>query len=133
MSRDERLRILIAENHPDLSEVMSRIIDSEPDMHCVGQVTSADEVVSAARDSDAQVVILDLMLQGGSGMALIEKLKAALPDLRIIIFSGHTGPELERGARERGAAAFLHKGCDLGVLLNEIRRDAATHTHQRVS
>ena len=53
---DKRLRVLIAENHPDLSEVMGRIIDAEPDMRCVGRIASAHEVISTARDSSADAL-----------------------------------------------------------------------------
>jgi len=43
------VRVLIAENQRDLSDVMSELIDTEPDMQCVGQVSDASQVVAAAR------------------------------------------------------------------------------------
>ena len=122
MSREHALRVLIAENHPDLSEVMAQIINSEPDMHCVGQVSSASEVIPAVRTSDADVLILDLMLQGGSGLSLIGDLKSQAPELRIVVFSGLANDELARETKQRGAAAFVTKGADLNVLLSELRR-----------
>jgi len=48
-------------------------------MHCVGQVTDASEVLPKARESSADAVILDLTLQGGSGLPLIEQLTTAMP------------------------------------------------------
>ena len=59
---------------------MSQLIDTEPDMHCVGQVTDAAEVLPKARESSADAVILDLTLQGGSGFPLIEQLTTAMPE-----------------------------------------------------
>ena len=88
MQEQKSIRVLIAENHRDLSEVMSQLIDTEPDMLCVGQVTDAAEVLLRARESSADVLILDLTLQGGSGLPLIEQLTTAMPDLRVIVFSG---------------------------------------------
>jgi DNA-binding NarL/FixJ family response regulator len=116
------LRVLIAENHRDLSDVMSQIIDTEPDMQCVGQVSDATEVLAAARDAFADVLILDLMLQGGSGLPLVEQLTRAMPDLRVIIFSGlANSEEVAREVKRRGAAAFVTKGCDFQVLLDALR------------
>lgn len=116
------LRVLIAENHRDLSEVMSQLIDTEPDMHCVGQVSDADSVVPMARQSSADVVILDLTLHGGSGLPLIERLASEMPGLRVIVFSGLAdSEEVSREARRRGAAAYVTKGCDLQVLLEALR------------
>jgi len=116
------LRVLIAENQRDLSDVMSELIDTEPDMQCVGTVSDASQVVAAARNSSANVLILDLMLQGGSGLPLVEQLTSALPGLRVIIFSGLAGSdEIAREAKRRGAAAILTKGCDFQLLLQTLR------------
>jgi DNA-binding NarL/FixJ family response regulator len=120
------LRVLIAENHPDLSDVMSQLIDTEPDMQCVGQVSDATKVLSAAREASADVLILDLMLQGGSGLPLVEELTSALPALRVIIFSGlANSEEVAREVKRRGAAAFVTKGCDFQVLLDALRPNPA--------
>ena len=120
------LRVLIAENHRDLSDVMSQLIDTEPDMQCVGQVSDATEVIAAARDASADVLILDLMLQGGSGLPLVEELTNAMPELRVIIFSGlANSEEVAREVKRRGAAAFVTKGCDFQVLLDALRPSQA--------
>jgi DNA-binding NarL/FixJ family response regulator len=119
------LRVLIAENHRDLSDVMSQLIDTEPDMHCVGQVSDAAEVLSKARESAADVLILDLTLQGGSGLPLIEQLTTAMPELRVIVFSGlANSDEVSREAKRRGAAAYVCKGTDIQVLFNALRSPA---------
>jgi DNA-binding NarL/FixJ family response regulator len=116
---------MIAENHPDLSEVMSQLIDAEPDMECVARVSEAARVLPAARENSADVLILDLMLQGGSGLPLIEQLTTALPHLRVVVFSGlANSEEVEREAKRRGAAAFVTKGCDFHVLLEAVRPDS---------
>jgi DNA-binding NarL/FixJ family response regulator len=119
------LRVLIAENHRDLSEVMSQLIDTEPDMHCVGQVSDASAVLPMARDSSADVLILDLALQGGSGLPLIEELTSAMPDLRVIVFSGvANSDEVSREVKRRGAAAYVTKGSDLQILFDALRTPA---------
>ena len=125
LTREKSIRVLIAENHRDLSDVIATIIDSEPDMHCVGQVSCANEVLSTARDKGAEVVILDLMLKGGSGMNLIGDLISELPGLRVVVFSGLANDDLARETLHRGAAAFVTKGSDLNVLLNELRGGAS--------
>jgi DNA-binding NarL/FixJ family response regulator len=120
------LRVMIAENHRDLSEVMGQLIDAEPDMRCVAQVSEAAKVLPAARDTSADVLILDLMLQGGSGLPLIEQLTTALPQLRVIVFSGlANSEEVQQEAKRRGAAAFVTKGCDFRVLLEAVRPESA--------
>ena len=122
MQEPKSLRVLIAENHPDLSDVMSQLIDTEPDMHCVGQVSDAAEVLPKARESSADVLILDLTLQGGSGLPLIEELTTAMPELRVIVFSGvANSDEVSREAKRRGAAEYVSKGCDIQILFKALR------------
>ncbi len=122
VEQPQPLRVLIAENHRDLSDVMSQLIDSEPDMRCVGQVAEAADVLAAARRTGADALILDLTLQGGSGLPLIAELAQALPALRIIVFSGLAFSEDVAGeAKRRGACAFVSKGADFDVLLKAVR------------
>ena len=105
---------------------MSQLIDTEPDMRCVGQVSEATAVLPAVRDASADVLILDLMLHGGSGLPLIEQVTSAMPDLRVIVFSGlANSEEVEREAKRRGAAAFVTKGCDFQVLIGALRPNVA--------
>jgi DNA-binding NarL/FixJ family response regulator len=125
MTPSAPIRVLIAENHADLSETLAQIIDSEPDMRCVGQVASAAAVLPAVRGSGANVLVLDLGLQGGSGVELIEGLAASEPALRIVVFSGFCNDLLTREILHRGAAAFVAKGSDPSVLLEELRRTLA--------
>jgi DNA-binding NarL/FixJ family response regulator len=125
MMEQKSIRVLIAENHRDLSDVMSQLIDTEPDMHCVGQVTDASEVLLKARESSADAVILDLTLGGGSGFPLIEQLTTAMPELRVIVFSGLAdSDEVSREAKRRGAAAYVCKGSDIQVLFDALRTPA---------
>ncbi len=128
MEAPKSLRVLIAENHRDLSEVMSQLIDTEPDMRCIGQVSDAAAVLPTARDLAADVLILDLTLQGGSGLPLIEELTHAMPGLRVIVFSGlANSDEISREAKRRGAAAYVTKGCDLQVLFDALRTPATAN------
>lgn len=125
MQEHKSIRVLIAENHRDLSEVMSQLIDTEPDMHCVGQVSDASEVLPRARESAADALILDLTLQGGSGLPLIEELATAMPELRVIVFSGLAdSDEVSREVKRRGAAAYVSKGCDIQLLFDALRTPA---------
>jgi len=120
------LRVLIAENHLDLSEAVARIVDAEPDMHCVGQVANVAEVLQVAQVSAAEALILDLSLAGGSSMQLIEELNSTVPGLHIVIFSGlANAEEAARETKRRGAAEFVSKGCDFTVLLDALRRRAS--------
>jgi DNA-binding NarL/FixJ family response regulator len=88
-------------------------------------VTDASEVLPKAQESSADAVILDLTLQGGSGFPLIEQLTTAMPELRVIVFSGlANSEEVSREVKRRGAAAYVCKGSDIQVLFDALRTPA---------
>lgn len=119
---DGRIRVLLAEDNDDLRTVLAALIDGEPDMRCVGAVATPDAVPPLARDVRPHVVILDLLLQGGSSLHLIRVLQSALPGVRVVMYSGYGSDVTEREARRRGAAAFVVKSADLEPLLAAVRR-----------
>lgn len=117
----EPLRILIAEDHDELRRRLAETIDAQPDMLCVGCVAAAEQVVRAATLAAADVIVLDLMLEGGNALHLIREVKATLPDSRVIVHSGYSGDVLAGEAKRRGACGYVTKSGAVDALLIEIR------------
>jgi DNA-binding NarL/FixJ family response regulator len=116
------LRVLIAEDHDDLRTALREIIDAEDDMKCVATVASPEQLVRTAASLQPDVLVLDLLLDGGSSLHPLRELRREMPELRIIVYSGYLSDAVHREARARGASAFIPKGGGFGELLAEIRR-----------
>ncbi len=117
-----KIRVLVAEDNDDLRRVLSGLIDAEADLECVGRVASPDQVLPVARETTPDVVVLDLLLEGGSSMHVIRELKAVLPRAQVVMYSGYGSDVTERESKRRGAAAFVVKSGDFEPLLAAIRR-----------
>jgi DNA-binding NarL/FixJ family response regulator len=115
------LRVVVADDNADLARVLGDLIDGEPDLECVARVASADGVLAVSRAAAADILLLDVRLQGGTGIDLLEQLKRELPRLRVLVFTGYAQPELEAEALRRGADGFVAKNGDLDALLEGIR------------
>jgi two-component system response regulator DesR len=116
------LRVLIAEDEDDLRNGLREIVDGERDLECIATVASVEQLVRTAAGSVPDVLVLDLLLDGGSTLSTLRELAQAVPGLRIILYSGYLSEAVHREARARGAAAFVPKGGDFTALLAEIRR-----------
>ena len=116
------IRVLIADDSDDLALVLAAVLDAEPGLACAGRVDTAAGVADAAVRTGADVVLLDLRLPGGGGMAAIAPLRAAAPHTGIVVHSGFTEPELVAEAERQGADAFLPKGCDIEELFAVVKR-----------
>lgn len=115
------LRILVAEDNDSLRRRLAAEIDSQADMCCVACVAAPGQVVPAARSAGADVVVLDLMLDGGNALHVIRELRAAIPGAHVIVHSSYSRDVLAGEALRRGASGYVTKCGDLEVLLLEIR------------
>ena len=118
------IRVLVAEDNDDLRRVLAALFDGEPDLECVGRVASPEQVLPLAREVQPDVVVLDLLLEGGTSMHVIRELQSAVPRARVVMYSGYGSDITARESKRRGAAAFVVKSGDFDTLLATIRQVA---------
>ena len=124
-----RPRVLLAEDHPLVQQVIHNIVDGCCDV--VGLVTNSDEVLESACRLLPDVIVLDISLSGQSAMQLLPHLRAALPDTAIVMLTTLTQPVYRVEALARGADAFVVKGRAMTDLLPAIGEALATARLQR--
>jgi two-component system response regulator DesR len=115
------LRILVAEDNDDLRDLLVTIISAEDDMKCVGTASDVDGVIASTAEHKADVLILDLELQGRSSIDVLKAVRTAGHKITIIVFSGHSHPEMIRHTLAAGADAYVPKNGDYELLLDAIR------------
>jgi two-component system response regulator DesR len=120
------LRVLIAEDNADLRDLLVTLVSAEPDLDCIGTANDVDSLLASARDSRADVLVLDLELQGRSSIEALRSLRGTGKDVSVIVFSGHSHPEMIRHTLAAGADAYVPKSGDIGQLLEAIR-DTRAH------
>lgn len=98
------------------------LIDSEMDMKVCGEAGAALDALAEITDLDPDLVIVDLSLEGMSGLELIKRLQSLHPDLLILIISAHDEALFgERGLRA-GAHGYIMKSEVDDVVIKAIRR-----------
>ena len=119
------IRIVIADDHAVVREGLKRIISSAHDMTVVGEAANGFEVIQKVRDSDFEVLVLDLSMPGRSGMELIKLVHCEKPRLRILVLSMHE--ELQYAVRsiKSGANGYLTKESAPTQLMQVVRKVAA--------
>jgi two-component system response regulator DesR len=120
------LRVLIAEDNDDLRELLVTLISAEPDLKCVGTAADVDAVLSSTSEHKADVLVLDLELQGRSSIDLLRTVRSNGSKITIVVFSGHSHPEMIRHTLAAGADAYVPKSGDYELLLDAIRDKRAT-------
>lgn len=93
----------------------------QPDMEVVADVDNGAEAVEAYRLHQPDVVILDLRMQGMSGIETIRALHEEFGDVRVLVFSNYAQGEEINQALQAGASGFVVKDMALDRLLDAIR------------
>jgi len=127
------IRVLIAEDNADLRDLLVTLVSAEPDLKCVGTAEDVDAVIAACTtDPRADVLVLDLELQGRSSIDVLKTVRTAGCRMTIVVFSGHSHPEMIRHTLAAGADAYVPKTGDFELLLDAIR-DKRAHRGAAVS
>lgn len=116
------IRILLADDQALVRGALAALLDLEPDLDVVAQVGRGDEVVAAARSSQAEVCLLDIEMPGLTGLEVAEQLRAELPAVRSLIVTTFGRPGYVRRALDTGAAGFLIKDTPARELADAVRR-----------
>ena len=119
--KSERIRILVADDHPVVREGLKQIISKARDMVVAGEASHGQEVLDKVAAHDWDVVVLDVNMPGKDGFEVLRQLSRQKPKLPVLILSIH--PENQLGIRvfKEGAAGFLNKDSAPQKLADAIR------------
>ena len=119
-TRPHKPRILIVDDHAIVREGFAEVINAHADMEVCGEAGSAPEAIAAAERLKPDMVIVDLSLQGGSGLDLIKSLKVMQPMLPILVLSMHDENLYAERALRAGAMGYVMKRQDSATLMQAI-------------
>lgn len=117
----KRITILIVDDHAMVRKGLRLLLEAVPEFEVVGEAGSMREAIEAVGRLRPQIVTLDLSMPGPSGVASVERLRAAAPETRIIVLTMHDDPAYVRSAIAMGAAGFVHKSAADTELTSAIR------------
>lgn len=116
------IRLLIADDQALVRGALAALLGLEPDIEVVAQVGRGDEVVEAARTSEATVALLDIEMPGIDGIAAAAKLRAEVPGCRALIVTTFGRPGYLARAMQAGASGFVVKDTPATELAAAVRR-----------
>jgi len=119
---EKKTRILIADDHPLFREGMVQLIERENDLCCCGQTDGIIATETAVTRLKPDLLVLDLRLRDGDGLALIKSLRGRFPDLPVLVVSEHDETFYAERALRAGAKGYLMKAEAAHEVLNAIRK-----------
>jgi DNA-binding NarL/FixJ family response regulator len=119
---DERIRILLVDDHALIRVGMRSILEGEPDMEIVGEAADPRSALEAALETSPDIVLMDLSLPAPGGIEATQRIKRELPSCGIIVLAVDEDEDALFEAIKAGAAAFILKDVGPDDLVTIIRR-----------
>jgi len=119
------MRVLIADDHALVRSGLRMLLENEGDFQVVAEAGTADEAVRAARLEKPDVILLDVVMPGRSGLEALDDVLEAAPDAKVLVLSMQDDPRYVREAFAAGASGYLLKEAADTELVAALREVAA--------
>ncbi len=103
------IKILIADEHIIIREMLRQILSDSDDMEVVDEASSAEDMFKQLYQYDFDLLLLDISLARQNLSDLVKEVKAARPELSILVLSTYHEAQYEKHVLRSGASGYLAK------------------------
>ncbi len=117
----EKIRVLIVDDHASVRYSLSIILELCDDLQLIGEAANGKDALALCQRLHPDVVLMDLLMPVMDGVTTTKFLHEHHPDIRVLILTSGTDPDLITAAMEAGAQGYLEKHVNIEVLAEAIR------------
>lgn len=117
---DARAMTLLVDDIEGLRRLYGKVLERGGPFEIVAEAGDGSEAISAAREHQPDLVLLDLSMPGMDGLEALPRILETSPESTVVVLSGFLEERVGEQARELGAAAYLEKGEDPGQLVQRL-------------
>jgi DNA-binding NarL/FixJ family response regulator len=117
----EKIRIVLADDHPIVLDGLRNLIRAEPDFELVGEAASGLSALKIIREQRPDVAVLDISMPELNGILLSRRLAGEMPALRLLVLTLHEDRAYLNQALEAGVRGYVLKRSAVENLVQAIR------------
>jgi DNA-binding NarL/FixJ family response regulator len=125
MKKQEKIRVLIVDDHYIVRMGLISVVDTEPDMEVVAEADDGDRALELYAKHHPDLVLLDLRMPGKNGIHTATEIRAKFPSARILMLSAFSGSEDIHRAIQAGVQGYVLKSSSGENLIPALRAVAA--------
>lgn len=119
------LKVLIADDHAIVRQGLKHILEETSEMGVFGEASTGEEVLDMVQMNEWDVIVLDLKMQGLSGLDVLKKLRLSSPNLPVLILTIYPEDQLAMRLLRAGASGYLTKESAPDDLVTAIKKVVA--------
>ena len=117
----EKIRVVVADNHPAFREGLCRLLADEKELEVVGQAGDGEEIVALSQELKPDVAIVDVAMPKLSGIEATKRIKETSPNTAVLIVSAFNYQTYVLASLRAGAAGYLTKDTPIRELVTAVR------------
>ncbi len=122
---DQKIRVLIADDHAIVREGLVGLLEEQPDIEIVGEAIDGSDTLAKARELKPDILLLDLLMPGLDGIGVLSQLGKSLESIKVIVLTGVDDEEYLARAIQAGAKGYLIKDVASSQIIDAIRAVAS--------
>jgi two-component system response regulator NreC len=119
------ISIMLADDHPVVRRGMQTLLEAEPDFSVIGETGDGLDTVREVERLQPDVLVLDLMMPGLSGLEVLRIIRQRSPRTRVVVLSMHNNSAFVVTALKEGAIGYVLKGSEEQNLVHAVREAVA--------
>lgn len=117
----DSIKLLLVDDHTMLREGLAILLGQVPGITIVGGVSSGEEAVNSLKEFNPDVILMDIMMGGMTGLEATRWIKEQEPGVKIIIISSEVKKEFVSTGIKCGIDGYLPKDADKETLIEAIK------------
>lgn len=125
MASNDKLKILIVDDHDIVRKGLAMLVSRQQDLTVVAEAGTVAEAVEKARKSVPDVVVMDIRLPDGSGIEACREIRDENANVKVLMLTSYSDEEAVMGSIMAGASGYLLKEIRSQEIVDAIRRVGA--------
>lgn len=118
---ETKTKVLLVDDHQIIRDGVRAMLENTDDMQVIGSVPSGEDAINEARDHKPDVILMDIMMGGMTGIEATRWIKGSDPDIKVILLTMEISKEYVSAGIKSGVDGYLPKDVDRDTLLGAIR------------
>ena len=118
------MRVLIADDHPLILAGIKRALEESDGFEVVAETSNGAQVLPLVSQTQPDLALLDMRMPGMDGLTCLDRIRKRHPEVKVVILSVSTDPEVIQDVLNRGASAYIVKNVNPADVPSALRQAA---------